>query len=230
MRTVPIDVWRVEKVEDSRVPISAEFLGIVGWTAADQVVRMDRAISHFSAQIREHPNDAFAQVIRAETWLESDQLDETMKDCDEAVRIEPRYGSAYETREDVWLVREDFDRAMADFEVALPNYAQAERLDSSTPAVHRLQAQIWATCPDASLRDGKRAVESATTACELTGHKEANGLVTLAAAYAEKGDFAAAVKWQTRAIELEKNATTKNEYRKRLKLFEEKKPYREQMR
>ena len=57
-----------------------------------------------------------------------------------------------------------------------------------------------ATCPEAKYRDGGKAVESATRACELTKWKSSEFLNTLAAAYAESGDFDAAVTWQTRAI------------------------------
>ena len=67
----------------------------------------------------------------------------------------------------------------------------------------------------------------AIEACELTRWKEAYCLETLAAAYAEAGDFASAVKWQVKAIELEADPKEKEEYRARLKLFQEKKPYRE---
>ena len=49
---------------------------------------------------------------------------------------------------------------------------------------------------------------------------------TLAAAYAEVGDFASALKWQTKALELETDAKNKEEYVARLKLYQEKKPYR----
>ena len=81
--------------------------------------------------------------------------------------------------------------------------------------------------PRRILRDGKKAVELAIEACELTRWKEAYCLETLAAAYAETGDFASAVKWQTKAIELEADAKEKDEYQARLKLYQEKKPFRE---
>ena len=57
-----------------------------------------------------------------------------------------------------------------------------------------------AACPEAKYRDGRKAVESATRACELTEWKRSEFLDTLAAAYAESGDFDAAVTWQMRAI------------------------------
>ena len=49
---------------------------------------------------------------------------------------------------------------------------------------------MLATSPDAKLRNGRRAIELATRACELTKYKAAYILSTLAAAYAETGDFA----------------------------------------
>ena len=54
-------------------------------------------------------------------------------------------------------------------------------------------------------------------------------LDTLAAAYAEAGDFDSAVKWETKAIELESDAHEKAEYAERLKLYRDKKPYRDPM-
>ena len=61
---------------------------------------------------------------------------------------------------------------------------------------------MLATCPDEKLRDGPKAVTSATRACELTQWKEARPLAALAAAYAECADFSGAVRWQQKAIEL----------------------------
>ena len=54
-------------------------------------------------------------------------------------------------------------------------------------------AWLLATSPEASLRDGARAVELAQRAVRLTGGREPDALDTLAAAYAEAGRFAEAV-------------------------------------
>ncbi len=53
---------------------------------------------------------------------------------------------------------------------------------------------------------------------------------TLAAARAGAGDFEAAVQWQSKAIEILSDEQQKADYRVRLTLYREKKPYRESAR
>ena len=68
---------------------------------------------------------------------------------------------------------------------------------------------------------------NATKACELYRWKDSTGLATLAAAYAESGDFKQAVEQQKKAIELasEENRAA---YLSRLKLYKQGKPYRDE--
>ncbi|MDR1925246.1 MAG: tetratricopeptide repeat protein [Planctomycetaceae bacterium] len=54
------------------------------------------------------------------------------------------------------------------------------------------------------IRDGKRALELAEQACKLTDYKAAYILSTLAAAYAELGDFKKAIEFSEKSIELSK--------------------------
>jgi WD40 repeat protein/tRNA A-37 threonylcarbamoyl transferase component Bud32 len=67
-----------------------------------------------------------------------------------------------------------------------------------------LNALAWlrVICPAAEFRDEVKAVKEATKACELTDWKNHDYLGTLAAAYSEVKDYAAAVKWQQKALEL----------------------------
>ena len=60
-------------------------------------------------------------------------------------------------------------------------------------------AWVLATSPNDKVRDGKRSIELATKACELTEYKEAHILSTLASGYAEEGDFETAKKWSAKA-------------------------------
>jgi serine/threonine-protein kinase len=96
------------------------------------------------------------------------------------------------------------------------------------PACNSL-ARLLATCPEDKVRDGKRAVEYATTACEQSGWKALFCLDTLAAAYAEAGQFEEAVRYQTRALD---NPVLRSDLRtaavQRLELYRQKKPFRDQ--
>ena len=111
--------------------------------------------------------------------------------------------------------------------VAAVHYAQALRLDPDYGEANNNLAVILATCPEAKYRDGAKAVELATRACELTKWKDSRFLGTLAAAYAEAGDFEAAVTWQTKAIGFLTDEQQKDHHRSRLALYRAREPYRE---
>ena len=95
------------------------------------------------------------------------------------------------------------------------------------PSAYNNLSWIYATSPDKLSRNGEKAVALATQACELTNFKKANHLDTLAAAYAEVGDFKLAIKHQQRAIELARDET-KSGLLKRLELYQTGQPYRSQ--
>ena len=87
-------------------------------------------------------------------------------------------------------------------------------------------AWLLATCPDAKLRDGAKAIELATRACLLTNWRFAECMETLAAANAEAGKFDDAVKWQSKVIEQFPSIFRAKERSSRLELYRSKKTYR----
>ena len=95
------------------------------------------------------------------------------------------------------------------------------------PAACSSVAWLLATSWDDSIRDGKKAIELATKACELTEWKNPDFLDTLAAAYAEAGQFDDAVKWQKKALEHPEafDAAEFEQAKQRLKLYEARQPY-----
>ena len=180
----------------------------------------EKAIDDYSQAIQIEPTKAVGYCDRGFAWKASKQYDNAIADYSEAVRLDPGDSDAYCGRGWAWREKQEFARSLSDF-------SQALRLDPRDACALDGRAWIFATCPNPTYRDGKKAVEVAIEACELTRWKAAFCLETLAAAYAEEGDFALAVKWQVKAIELEVDRKEKEEYRARLKLFEEKKPFRE---
>ena len=93
------------------------------------------------------------------------------------------------------LQKGSVDEAITHFQKALqinPDYAEAQNN----------LAWVLATCPQASLRNGNKAVELAQRANQLTGDGNPVVLGTLAAAYAEAGRFPEAVETAQRALQL----------------------------
>jgi len=111
---------------------------------------------------------------------------------------------------------------------AISDYEAAVRVDPGYALAFSDLAWLRAACPAAEFRDSTKAIENATKACELTDWKNHCYVGTLAAVYAEVGDFAAAVKWQRETIDLlteDKRAKWLANYKSRLKLFQSGKRY-----
>jgi RNA polymerase sigma factor (sigma-70 family) len=217
--------------------------------------QFDRAMADFDESIRRGPQEALCYVVRGRMWAYQKELDRAIADLEEAIRLDPKETFAYHSRGGVWLDKGDSDKAIADFNEsirldphlagsdylyrgwawyqktrygkAIADFNEAARLAPEWPEGYHARAWLWATCPEERYRDGEKAVESATKACDLTKWKEAAYLETLAAAHAEAGDFESAVKWQTKANELYTDAEEKTGSETRLKLYRGKEPYRD---
>jgi tetratricopeptide (TPR) repeat protein len=137
-------------------------------------------------------------------------------------------------RADAYLNIGEHAKAKADFKKAL-------EVEPKESGLLNNYAWVLATSPDDDVRDGKLAVELATKACEETNYEESHILSTLAAAYAETGDFDKAVEWSRKAIAAfekqreaaiaagnqEKVDDLSKELQEELASFEAKKPWRE---
>ena len=157
--------------------------------------KISNALADFDTAIKLNPKDTTALNNRADIWLMKRQPDKALLDLNEAIRLDPAYALAFVTRGRVWWQKKQYGEALADFNAAIlhnPNNAGAyDRL-----------AWILATCPEAKYRDGRKAVESAMRACEITSWSDRRYFESLAAAYAEVGDFNEAAKWQKKVLQV----------------------------
>jgi TPR repeat protein len=119
------------------------------------------------------------------------------------------------------------------------DYAQARKWFESgtaqgTPACANCLAWLLATCPDATIRDGRQALSIATRVVQQ--NPSAANLDTLGAAYAETGLFSDAVRAQEQAIERLKTERSEDRqeaeqvearFRNHLESYRAKQPWRE---
>jgi tetratricopeptide (TPR) repeat protein len=181
----------------------------------------DKAITDFTDAIRHDPESASCYYNRGIVYSRKREFGKALKDFDESVRLEPRNAIPYLGRGWAYDETKEYEKAAAD-------YKRAIELDPKMSAAHNNLAWLRATCPVAKFRDGKQAVELATEACESSEWKVWFELNTLAAAYAESGDFKEAVRWQKKAIELgTDDKAFLDKARHRLKLYEKGEPYRQ---
>jgi tetratricopeptide (TPR) repeat protein len=122
-----------------------------------------------------------------------------------------------------------YDKLKAMFSERFENQLTELDEDDTALAVY-LNARAWrhATYPVAELRNGPKAIENATKACKLTNWQIPGFVDTLAAAYAEVGDFASAIEWQKKAIDiLTEGSFIRFDFETHLKLYESGQPARE---
>jgi protein O-mannosyl-transferase len=124
-----------------------------------------------------------------------ERLDEAITQYQKALQINPDFPQACYNLGNTLALKGRVAEAIAQYQKALqikPDYAQAQSN----------LAWLLATCSQASLRNGNRAVALAQQANQLTGGENPVILHTLAAAYAEAGRFPEAVETAQRALEL----------------------------
>jgi len=234
-------------------PQSAEAYNNRGfmWTEKED---FDKAISDFNMAISLDPNHAPAFDNRGLAYGAQGENERAIRDHSTAIQLDPNNGHYYNNRGNVYSALGDYDKALADFssavrldpheavtynnrgntryflkdyEHALSDFTEAIRLDPHDPVAYNSRAVLRASCPDEKYRDGKKAIADATKACDLTDWKDAETLDTLAAAQAEAGDFDKAIEFSEKAIELADD-DAKADLESRLKLYQEKKPFRQE--
>ncbi len=139
-----------------------------------------------------------------------------MSDLGAAIAIDPKCLAAYGKRGMTRMYARDYANALRDFDAAL-------KLDPLDSRVYVSRALLLASCPDPRYRDGKEALAYAKNAMALTRNPTSSHYESLAAAYAEMGDFAEAERCQ-RLVRGALDEGTGAHHR--LELYRNKQPYR----
>jgi len=177
------------------------------------------AIKHYRYALRIRPDFAAAHTNLANTLLRQGKRGEAIKHLRHALRANTNDSMAHVRLAVALGIHGNAPEAVKHYDKALelnPNHQQA---------LNDL-ARIRATHPDEKLRDGKQALALAKKCCALSQHRVSAALDTLAAAFAETGQFDDAVKWQNRAIELARRHEMAAQVA-RLQLYKKGVPYRE---
>ena len=153
------------------------------------------AMGDYAEALRLAPANPSVWVSRGEEWRKDLKVELAIADFTQAIRLDPRYAPAYVARANTWKQIQRFD-------LAIEGFSELIRIDPENAIAHQSLGRILATCHVERIRNGRRALDEAFRACELTHWRTPDSLDTLAAAYAELRDFQSAVKWQIEAIKL----------------------------
>jgi Tfp pilus assembly protein PilF len=155
--------------------------------------------------------------------LEAGKVDEGITELNKLLRIQPNFAEGY-YRIAAALYSQGRTRESMD------QYRAALSCDPNSPRFLNNLAWLLATAEDPSLRNGEEAVRLAERACALTDYRGAFCVDTLAAAYAEAGQYQDAVKMAERARALALDSGERDlaeRTRKLLELYRAGHPYHE---
>jgi tetratricopeptide (TPR) repeat protein len=227
-----------------------------GWIEKETLIPLKQAVEFFTKALEENPDaTAINHQLRAHARQATGDLDGAIADISEAIRLEPDSAELFDHRAVLWTEKKDLGKALADIDEAVrlrpdsthmlttrglirmrkadyagaaKDFDEAQKADDANPYAHNALAWLLATCPDADVRSGRRAVTHAEKAVELTERKHGAFLDTLAAAYAEVQRFDDAIRVQQEALgDREFLLGSGNQANERLELYRQRKAYRE---
>ena len=176
----------------------------------------DEAIRQYQEAIRLKRDFAVAHNNLGKAFLLEGREDDAIAHFQEALAIQPTNAPAHNNLATLLLHKGQVGQAMA-------HYQAAVELQPDNAAILSSVAWVLATCPEASIRNGARAVELAQHAARLSGRSNTWILTTLAAAYAETGQFPKALANAREALVLvhaKPNITLSNLLQTQIGLYE----------
>ena len=166
---------------------------------------VDEAISHFekALELRADATDkakrnADVHYNLGNAFFRKRQIDEAIFHFRKAVEVRPDFADAYTNLGTVLVLQRRPGEAIAKYEKAL-------ELAPRSITIRINLAQLLATCPDLSVRNGSKALQIAQEAVQLSAGKDPMSFRVLASAYAENGEFSEAVAATEKALELAGN-------------------------
>ncbi len=177
------------------------------------------AIEDYNDALRFKPNDSAALNSRGHAHYRLGNYRAAHDDYTAAIRADANNAAAYTNRGDALADLGYWARAATDYRTAI-------RIDPALGRAYQSAAWLMATCPDERYRNADLAIEAAEKAIELDSDDDYRYQDTLAAAFANAGQFPEAVAVQEKVLEKvpEENA---GRYRQRLALYQQGSPYRE---
>jgi Tfp pilus assembly protein PilF len=185
--------------------------------------KVDEAIEQFERALSIRPDNAQAHSALGNALLKKGDAAQAIVHWQKSLELQPE---SVETRDQLGATLAQQGRlkeAMAEWEKSL------EYNPDDGNALNNV-AWVLAAAPEASLRDGAKAIEFAQRALQLSGKRNAMIFRTLAAAYAENGRVADAIETARRGADLateQKNAALREELEQNIKLYQAGSPYRD---
>ena len=188
-----------------------------------QKKRTDDAIAHYQKAVAIRPDYFFARYGLGHALLEKGKLDAAIEHSRAALLIQPNNADCHT----VLAIALDEKGQWAE---AIQHYEKA--LEISPQSISALNNLAWllAAGSNASLRNGARAIQFAQQADQLSGGTNVLVLRTLAAAYAEAGQFGKAIETAHAAMQLgqsQRDDSLATELQQEIALYELGLPYRE---
>ncbi len=171
--------------------------GVAGWTQTDQVVPVEQAALYFTARIKANPTESFNYTMRAIVFLyQNADLDRSLADLNEAIRLAPRDVETRLTRAEVW-------RAKGDAAKAISEYSEVIRHDPQVVPAYFGRAAI-----EGELGDLNKAIADLSSAIRIEP-KHADAYIVRAAAWNHQGSIDKAIADLSAAATLDpRNAAT----------------------
>ena len=188
--------------------------------------KANEGIQQLTEVTRLQPTNSEAQFNLGLACLNHGDLEQAVRRFNESLRLTPGQAKV-QYRLSQALLREDQTKE------AVALLEKASRLHPDHPDILNELAWVLATDPDAEVRSGLEAVRLAGHACELTENQQAPMLNTLAAAYAETGQFSRAIATARESRKLAEAAGQKEvaaQAEDLLKAFQSGQPFRDSSR